>query len=342
MTGFVISTRKRYFLCLAGILSLFLLIVCLAPLVGPVSMNLHEALSGRSRLDWEILFRARLPRILFAALSGGALASSGVVFQAILKNPLASPFTLGVSGGGSLGASLAILAGWSGAALGALSLPLCSFLGSLAVVLLVYALSRTSGGLSTLTLLLAGVVLNYICASLVLLIHYFSDFGRSLILVRWIMGSVEILDYSVFLTLAPFLLPGLILLFYLSRFLNVLSAGQEWAASRGVNVDRLLRLSYFGASLVTGSIIAFSGPIGFVGLIVPHLLRLLLGADHRLLFPAAFLAGGTFLVLCDTVARTLFSPAEIPVGILTSLLGGPLFLWLLLKQRKDTCDWESL
>jgi iron complex transport system permease protein len=133
----------------------------------------------------------------------------------------------------------------------------------------------------------------------------------------------------------PFLVVGLPILLYLSRYLNVLSAGEDWASSRGVNVSRVITLQYFGASLITGSVIAYSGPIGFVGLIVPHILRLIFGADHRVLVPTSFFVGGAFLIVCDTIARTLLSPAEIPVGILTSVLGGPFFLWLLIKRRRD-------
>jgi iron complex transport system permease protein len=218
---------------------------------------------------------------------------------------------------------------------GVTALPLASFLGALGVVAIVYGVSRTRTHLSPLTLLLAGVVLNYLCAAAILLIHYFSSFTKGFVMMRWMMGSLDIYDYQRLLTLAPFLLVGLPLLIYYSRYLNVLSAGEEWAAARGVNVNRLISWQYFGASLITGSVIAYTGPIGFVGLVVPHVLRLLIGADHRLLLPVSFFGGGAFLIVCDTISRTILAPTEIPVGIFTSLLGGPFFLWLLMRRKRD-------
>lgn len=327
-------TKGRYLKVIGISFLLCSLVILLAPLIGSTAVSLRRALADPTSLDAEIIWQARMPRTLFAACVGGALAVAGVVFQAILRNPLASPFTLGISGGGSLGAVIAILLGFEVTFLGFSFLPLASFLGALAVVLLVYFLSTSSAGLSPLTLLLSGVVLNYVCASLILLIHYFSNFTQSFMMLRWMMGGLDIYDYSVFTSLAPFFLIGLPLLFYLSRYLNVLSAGEDWAVSRGINVKRLLSLEYFGASLLTGSVIAFSGPIGFVGLIVPHMLRLVLGADHRILLPASFFLGGAFLIVCDIFSRTILAPTEIPVGIFTSILGGPFFLWLLLRNRQ--------
>ena len=328
-------TRSRFFLLLSGSGFLFFLAILIAPLVGPTTLDLRRAISSPESLDFEILLRARLPRVLFAAIVGGALSVSGVVFQAVLRNPLASPFTLGVSGGASLGAVLAILLGWEISFYGFAFLPLASFVGSIVVVSLVYTLSSTHRHVSPFTLLLSGVVLNYLCAALIMLIHYFSNFTKSFMMVRWMMGGIDVYDDSVIVSLMPFLVVGLPILLYLSRYLNVLSAGEDWASSRGVNVNRVITLQYFGASLITGSVIAYSGPIGFVGLIVPHILRLILGADHRVLVPTSFFVGGAFLIVCDTVARTVLSPAEIPVGILTSVLGGPFFLWLLIKRRRD-------
>jgi iron complex transport system permease protein len=328
-------TRGRFLALVGGASLLCVLAVSIAPLIGPVPVSPRIAFADTTSLDYEILIRARLPRTLFAALVGGVLAAAGVVFQAILRNPLASPFTLGVSGGGSLGAVIAIMLGWETTFYGFSFLPLASFGGAFAIVLVVYTLSRTQHQFSPLTLLLAGVVLNYICAALILLIHYFSNFTKSFLMMRWMMGGLDVYDYSVFLSLAPFMLVGLPLLLHQSRYLNALSAGEDWAAARGVNVRRLITSEYFAASLITGSVVAFSGPIGFVGLIVPHVLRLVLGADHRVLLPTSLFVGGAFLVICDTTSRTVLAPTEIPVGIFTSILGGPFFLWLLLRRRKE-------
>lgn len=328
-------TRTRYLVTVSAAFLVCLAVAVISPMVGSVAVDLVTALTDPSSLDYQVLVRARIPRILLAALVGGGLAAAGVVFQAILRNPLASPFTLGVSGGGSLGAVLAIWIGLDVTAWGVTALPLASFLGALGVVAIVYGVSRTRTHLSPLTLLLAGVVLNYLCAAAILLIHYFSSFTKGFVMMRWMMGSLDIYDYQRLLTLAPFLLVGLPLLIYYSRYLNVLSAGEEWAAARGVNVNRLISWQYFGASLITGSVIAYTGPIGFVGLVVPHVLRLLIGADHRLLLPVSFFGGGAFLIVCDTISRTILAPTEIPVGIFTSLLGGPFFLWLLMRRKRD-------
>ncbi|MCH8820262.1 MAG: iron ABC transporter permease, partial [Acidobacteria bacterium] len=213
------------------------------------------------------------------------------------------------------------------------TLPIASFLCAAMIMVIVYRLSRSRHQLSPLTLLLSGVVLNFICGSLILLIHYFSDLTQSFMMLRWTMGGLDVFDYQVLLNISPFILVGLIVLTTLSRYLNALSAGEDLAASRGVNVKRIVSLQFFGASLMTGSVIAFCGPIGFVGLIVPHTLRLLTGPDHRLLLPLSFVTGGTFLIFCDAIARTILAPLDIPVGIITSILGGPFFLWILLRRR---------
>ncbi len=326
-------TRRRFIFLLGAALLACLVMIGLAPFVGPTSIDFGRAFSDHSTLDFDIFFRARLPRVLFAALVGGALAISGVVFQAILRNPLASPFTLGISGGGSLGAVLAIRLGWENTYWGFSMLPFASFLGSLSIIVIVFLLSRSRHHVSPLTLLLSGVVLNFMCGALILLIHYFADLTQSFMMLRWTMGGLDVFEYRVLLNVIPFILVGFVLLTALSRYLNVLSAGEDLAASRGVNVKRLVSIQYFGASLMTGSVIAFCGPIGFVGLIVPHTLRLLVGADHRLLLPVSFFVGGAFLIVCDTVARTILSPVDIPVGIITAILGGPFFLWLLLSRK---------
>ncbi|GAB4247912.1 MAG: iron ABC transporter permease [Acidobacteriota bacterium] len=314
---------------------LFLVVAAVtAPLLGPAELSLWKAVTDPQSIDHTIFFQTRLPRTLFAGLTGGALAFSGVVFQAVLRNPLASPFTLGVSGGASLGAVLAIAAGWN-LALGRFSLlPLSAFGGALLVVLVVFQLSRWARDVSAFTLLLAGVVMNYICAAAIMLLYYFTDFTKSFLMLRWMMGSVDIYGYEPIASVLPFLLLGLGAGLAGARQLNVLSGGEEWAAAKGVDVRRLVAWQYFGASLAVGAVVAFSGPIGFVGLIVPHLLRLLWGPDHRTLLPCSVLGGGAFLMLCDAMARTLLAPTEMPVGILTAALGGPFFLWLLARAGK--------
>lgn len=328
-------TRARFATLVVAAGLGWLLVVTVAPLIGSTNINLWRAIEDPTGLDAQILLRARLPRVLFGAVVGAALAASGVVFQAILRNPLASPFTLGISGGASLGAVLAIRLGWETRLLGLSLLPLASFLGASAVAAVVYGLSASQRRFSPVTLLLSGVILNFVCSAGILLVHYFADFTQSFLMLRWTMGGLDVFEYGALLSVSPFVLIGGALMLYMSRYLNALSAGDEWAASRGLNVNRLISIEYLAASLVTGSVIAYSGPIGFVGLIVPHALRLLIGADHRLLLPLSMFTGAAFLVACDTVARTVLAPTELPVGIITAALGGPFFLWLLLGRKRE-------
>jgi iron complex transport system permease protein len=332
--GTHLLTRRRYVAVLGGMTALFVAVSILAPLIGPAAISFTQALSDHESTDFNILLRVRVPRVLMAGLVGGALALSGVTFQAILRNPLASPFTLGVSGGAALGAVLAILFAGGGASAG-LWIPLAAFAGALAVVFTVHTLAGARRHPSPVTLLLAGVVLNFVCASLIQLVHYYADLTQSFLMVRWMMGSLDVFEYRTLAYVAPVVIAILFVLAYHARALNALSAGPDWARSRGVDVKRLVTLNYFAASLLTGAVVAHSGPIGFVGLIVPHVVRLVLGADHRLLVPCSFLGGGAFLVVCDTFARTALSPVEVPVGIITAVLGGPFFLWLLLFRRRE-------
>lgn len=296
-------------------------------------MSWQSVIGGVSP-DREIFMDLRLPRILFGALAGGSLAVAGVLFQAILRNPLATPFTLGVASGSSFGAVLAIVLGLDVVILGIPVVSVAAFLGAMLTVVLVFMIARTRRALPTFTLLLAGVTLNFIFAALILLIHYVATFTEIFLMVRWMMGGVTDATYPLILKTAPPILVAVaVLVAYAPRF-NLLAAGEDWATTRGVDVGRLKKTGFIAASLLTGLITAVTGPIGFVGLIVPHALRLAAGSDHRILIPAAFFVGGGFLVLCDTAARTLLAPTELPVGVITALLGGPFFIFLL-KSRSD-------
>ena len=283
--------------------------------------------------DREIIMIARLPRVLFGALVGGALAMAGVLFQAILRNSLADPFTLGVSAGSSLGAFIAIWLGLEAVVWGIQVVSVAAFIGAFLTIMLVFFIARTGSGIPTFTLILAGVTLNFICGALMMFIHYAANFNQGYLMTRWTMGALDTADLRIVLWAAPFVIGCLFGLMWLAGQLNPLAAGEEWAASRGVNVRRVKWLAYFIGSILTGAVSAFSGPIGFVGLIVPHTVRLIAGPDHRILIPASFFLGSAFLVLCDTAARTLFAPTEIPAGVITALLGGPFFI-VLLKNRR--------
>ena len=280
----------------------------------------------------EILLKLRIPRVLTAFLAGIALATSGMIFQALFRNPLSTPFTLGVSGGAALGAALWMRFGTATALAGIAGTSLAGFGGALIAVTLVYGLARAKGGFATDTLLLAGVAVNFFFSSLILLIQYFSDAGETFRMIRWLMGGFSVIGFSTPINLSLFVLAGLGVCALLTREMNLLLTGDELAAARGVNVKRTRKLLFFSASLMTGAAVAFCGPVGFVGLMVPHICRKLFGADHRRLFPAVILFGGLFMTVCDGLARTLLAPIEMPAGLITALLGGPFFIWLLVKK----------
>lgn len=305
----------------------------LLPLVGPARVDLARAWAGLSP-DYEILFQARLPRVLLALLAGGTLAAAGALFQALLRDALATPYTLGISSGASLGAVLAMSLGWE-QVLGLPAVWAAAFGGAAAVLALVVAIASEGRRMSSFTLLLSGITINSICLALILLLQYLAGFTQSIAIVRWLMGGIEAVSYGTLAAVACAVLPVVGFLFWRAREWNLLAVGEEWAAARGVDTSRTLLAGYLAGSFVTGSITALTGPIGFVGLIVPHALRLKVGADHRLLIPCSFLAGAPFLALCDTLARTVAAPTEIPVGVITAMLGGPFFIWLLRSRRRS-------
>ncbi len=326
------------FVSTIGASALLLLVTLVAaPLIGSTRIDLSRAfdssIPASLNPDAVILFSVRLPRTLLAALVGAALSASGLTFQSLLRNPLASPFTLGISGGAAVATAVAIRFGLEGG-FGPLSAQtLAALAGSAMSASLVYVLARTRGYLAPSTLLLAGVTLHFFFSALILLIQYTADFTQSYQMVRWVMGGLDLVELQRLAVVAPLVLVGLVVMVVLSRQLNVMALGDETARSLGVPVDRSRRLAFAAASLATGSAISISGPILFVGLMIPHLLRLLLGPDHRLLMPSAVFGGGAVVVACDTLARTILAPTEIPVGVVTALLGGPFFLWLLFRHK---------
>ncbi len=330
-----VATRLIVTTLAFGTLALGAIVV--APLVGSTPISLRRAFDPAvpfaDNMDAQIFFVARLPRTLAGALVGGMLASAGVVFQGLLRNPLATPFTLGVSAGAALGAMLAITFGWSLAVIGIPAASIASFLGSLTAVAIVYALSQARHrGLSTGVLLLAGVTLNAFFSALILFVQYFADFAETYRILRWLMGDLDISGYGPLVTALPFALAAAATFAWLARPLNLLSLGADSAETRGVNVVRTQRVAFFSASLATGAAVSVGGPVGFIGIIVPHLVRLLVGADHRIVLPASALGGAAFLIACDVIARTVMAPVELPVGVITALIGGPFFLWLLVRR----------
>jgi iron complex transport system permease protein len=332
-----VSLRRRVLITVAvfGLMAVAALV--LAPLIGSSSISLRRAfdphLPFADNPDAQILFVSRLPRTLAAALVGAALAAAGVVFQALLRNPLATPFTLGVSAGAALGAMLAITLPVSLAFAGVGAVPIASFAGAIGAVSMVYVLSTIRRrGLSTNVLLLAGITLNAFFSALILFVQYMADFSQTMRTVRWLMGDLDVGSYAPILAALPFTLIAFVIFAWLPRSLNLLTLGADAAAARGVDVLRTQRLAFFSASLATGAAVSLGGPVGFIGIIVPHLVRLLVGSDHRLVLPASALFGAAFLVACDVAARTIIAPMVLPVGILTAIIGGPFFLWLLIRR----------
>ncbi len=332
------SLRRRFFVTQAIFGGAALLVCLLAPLVGPTPISLARVFDSSipftDNIDAQIFFIARLPRAVAGALVGAALASAGVVLQALLRNPLATPFTLGVSAGASLGAMIVIVLGVPLSLGGVPAVPLASFGGSLVAVGVVYGLSRARGrGLSTYVLLLAGVTLNSLFSAIILFVQYLANMAESFQAIRWLMGNLDISSYEPIVSALPLLGAAFVAFALLPRSLNLLALGTEHAAMRGVDVLRAQRLAFVSASLATGAAVSLGGPIGFVGIIVPHMVRLLVGSDHRIVLPASAFLGAAFLVTCDVGARTLMAPVELPVGIITAMLGGPFFLWLLIRRR---------
>ncbi|MEX2662517.1 MAG: iron ABC transporter permease [Vicinamibacterales bacterium] len=311
--------------------------ILLGPLVGSTSISLarvfDRSIPFAENPDAQIFFIARLPRTLAGALVGAMLASAGVVFQGLLRNPLATPFTLGVSAGAALGAMMAITFGWSLSVIGLPAAPIASFAGSLMAVTVVYLLATARHrGMSTNVLLLAGVTMNAFFSALILFVQYFADFAETFRILRWLMGDLDISGYQPLVTALPLTILAFATFAWLARPLNLMSLGPDAAESRGLNVLTAQRAAFLSASLATGAAVSVGGPVGFVGIIVPHLVRLLVGADHRIVLPASALFGAAFLIGCDALARSLMAPLELPVGVITALIGGPFFLWLLVRR----------
>jgi len=281
-----------------------------------------------------LFFRLRLPRVVMAALVGSSLAVTGAALQALFRNPLADPATLGVSGGGAVGAAIAIALGWQQRVSGVPLVFLASFGGALAAFLLVHRISRAGSFLLPGALLLAGVVVNLIASAAVLTIQYVTDASRALQILRWLIGSLDVIGFDIIWRMLIFLIPCWLVLLAFAKDLHLLAMGEDTAGSLGVNVARTEVAVHLASSLLVGVTVAVGGAIAFVGLIVPHAVRLLFGEDVRIVLPGSLLLGAAFLIAADMVARTVLDPNELPVGAITALLGGPAFLWLLHRRQR--------
>ena len=319
-------------LTLALLAAAWLGVLVLSMAIGSHPVSLSDLVTGDAT-SAAVVWKLRLPRVLLALLAGGGLALSGASFQTLFRNPLAEPYTLGLASGAALGAVFAVHLGVASGGLPILFLG--SLLGALMVSLVILGLAATRRGLATSTLLLAGIAISLSCSAIILFVQYVSDFTKTFLMVRWMMGGLAVVGYREVFWTAPWVFAGSAVLLFHRWDLNLLLAGEELAASRGVDLSRLRWVVLATVSAMVGALVAVTGPIGFVGLIVPHILRRWTGHDHLHVLPACLLGGGVFLALCDLVARRVMAPAELPVGVLTALLGGPFFLWLLLVRRSS-------
>lgn len=334
----MVRAKPRMLLVAAGLATAGAALLSLA--LGPAGIPPRRVfalilawLAGRAQRNAEtlIVLELRLPRILLGGLVGGGLAGAGTAFQAILRNPLADPYVIGVSAGAGLGAALGIVLGLDLVLPGFGTVPALAFVGALATVTVVYALARTGRSVSMASLLLSGVAVGAFltaCISL-LLVFYRRNLDE---VIFWLMGSLAGRGWRQVWSTVPYTLVGLGVLRVLARSLDLMTLGEENAAHLGVEVGAVKNWALAAGSLLAAAAVAAGGVVGFVGLMVPHMARLLIGGDHRRLIPFAVLFGAAFLIVADTVARVALSPLEIPVGVITALCGGPFFLWLLRRE----------
>ena len=324
-------TRSWMFAVLGG-LALALAAACILGLLfGSVRINFLRALTQPSSPDHAILFSARMPRVLMGAVVGAILASVGAALQALVRNPLAEGGTLGISSGAAFGAIVALILSYRFGG-GPAVIPIAGFAAALVSTLAVYRLGQMHGRIEPFSLLLVGVIFNTFWSALILLINSVVNLYQTRSIMFWLVGSLEAPTYYEVTAVGVLGLAGFFWLVWHARDMNLLSLGEDPARDLGVEVDAVRRAIFIATSLMIGAAVSVSGMIGFVGLIVPHILRVAFGADHRLLLPASFLGGAAFLVAADLAARVLIAPAELPVGVITALCGGPFFIYLLRRE----------
>jgi iron complex transport system permease protein len=309
------------------------LALCICPFLGMVSISPFEL--SYNTLQSNIFFSLRLPRAFTAFLAGGGLSLCGLVYQAMFRNPLAEPFTLGVASGASCGAALTILFGFSTTFLGISGIAVGAFSGAFLAIFFVYGFSRISRKTDSLTMLLAGIAVSFMFSSMLMFFQYLSDMHDSFQIVRWLMGGLEVFGYDTVVIMLIFIALGSMIIFLKLPELDHLLTGEDMAKSRGVSVTKTKAYLLFSTTLIVGITVANCGPIGFVGLIIPYFTRSYFNLNHRVLGPMSFCMGGIFLLIADTFSRIIIAPTEIPVGVITALLGAPFFLWILLSHKNQ-------
>jgi iron complex transport system permease protein len=314
----------------AGFAVVFCLAALLLPFVGPFGLNL-ERVRARQEPDWSILVQLRVSRTLLGLFAGGALSLAGTLFQAMLRDALATPYTLGISAGASLGAVVAIWLGWQQVA-GLPAIWVAALAGAAIVLALVVGAALQQRHVSSFSLLLSGLAANSVCSALIIVIYGLASATKSFSISRWLIGSVDSVDYAALGGFMSLVALAAAVVMRQARSWNLMAVDPSWAATRGAHVTQLTLSGYGAGSLLTAATVALTGPIGFVGLVVPHLIRTRIGADHRVLMPCAFLGGGILLAGCDAIGRVIIAPSEIPAGAVMAILGGP-YLIFVLRQR---------
>lgn len=331
--------KKNIYIYLFTLLFLISL-VFLALFIGSSSIDPADVInyifkdSNVSNSTAIIIGEIRLPRIILAFIVGAGLAVAGSVFQAIIRNPMVDPYVIGISAGAGTGVMLALFLGLEFTILNLSSVPAFAFLGAIATVFIVYQLAKVGNKLPVLTFLLAGVAMSFILNSLMSFLMVLRTENLQQ-LVYWLMGSFAGAGWSDIKMILPYYLTALAVIVFYLKDLNILLLGEESAAHLGLNVERIKIILLSAASLITAAVVSVSGSIGFIGLVIPHIVRMIIGPDHRKFIPLAAIVGGSFLLIADTFARTIMAPMELPVGIITALAGGPYFIYLLRNKSKN-------
>jgi iron complex transport system permease protein len=332
--------QKKYFhwsLYLAGLFVLLIISVFLSLSLGEMNLGFSDIfrilIDGKESMEYTILSQIRIPRVLLGIAVGGSLSLSGILLQGVYRNPLVEPYTLGISGGASLGVAFAIVFGLHHL-IGSFVLPLSGFTGAFLIIFLVYSISSRSGRVNIQSMLLTGVMISFIASSSIMLLMAITSSENLHGIIFWIMGSLDEPDMSlIYLTLILSFV-SLIASYFFVQPLNALRLGEEKAKHLGINTDTTIKLLFLLASLLAGVCVAVAGVIGFVGLIIPHLMRLWIGSDYRILLVSSFLSGSIFLVLSDVIARTIISPNELPIGVITGIVGGIVFLLMMSRSSQ--------
>lgn len=323
-------------LVFAGAIIILLLASLWSLVTGEVGIALCEVpskLVDSESMEYLILTRIRIPRILLAISVGGSLSLAGAVMQGIFRNPLVEPYTLGISGGAALGVSIAIVTGLAGT-LGFVALPFFGFAGAVVTIFVVFTFSRMRYGINIHNMLLVGIMISFVSSSLMMMMMSITTRDNMTHIMFWTMGSLDQSEHSlVGLSLVTSLV-GLVVSYVFVHTLNALRLGESKARYLGLSIKNSIRILFFVASLLTGVSVAVAGIIGFVGLVIPHIVRLVSGNDHRILLGASFLGGASFLVVCDTLSRIVVSPNELPIGVITGIAGGAVFILVLVQSRK--------